>query len=112
MFFQRLEDLRVDHDKSQIEIAAYLNMNRNVYWRYEKGVREIPAWAVIKLIREPHNEKTYDLFMGQIVKAWADSRVFSNNHWHLEEGPDELRSMHYVAGGHFYAIGKRVDVTL
>ena len=48
MFFQRLEDLRVDHDKSQIEIAAYLNMNRNVYWRYEKGVREIPAWAVIK----------------------------------------------------------------
>ena len=38
MFFQRLEDLRVDHDKSQIEIAAYLNMNRNVYWRYEKGV--------------------------------------------------------------------------
>ena len=70
------------------------------------------AWAVIKLIREPHNEKTYDLFMGQIVKAWADSRVFSNNHWHLEEGPDELRSMHYVAGGHFYAIGKRVDVTL
>ena len=49
MFFQRLEDLRIDHDKSQIEIAAYLNLNRNVYWRYEKGVREIPAWAVIKL---------------------------------------------------------------
>ena len=49
MHSQRLEDLRVDHDKSQIEIAEYLNMNRNVYWRYEKGVREIPAWAIIKL---------------------------------------------------------------
>lgn len=49
MHFQRIEDLRVDHDKSQIEIAAYLNLNRNVYWRYEKGIREIPAWAVIKL---------------------------------------------------------------
>ena len=49
MFFQRLEDLRVDHDKTQIEIAAFLNMGRNVYWRYEKGVREIPTWAVIKL---------------------------------------------------------------
>ena len=49
MLFQRIEDLRVDHDKSQIEIAAYLNLNRNVYWRYEKGIREIPAWAVIKL---------------------------------------------------------------
>ena len=49
MHFQRIEDLRVDHDKSHIEIAAYLNLNRNVYWRYEKGIREIPAWAVIKL---------------------------------------------------------------
>lgn len=49
MHFQRLEDLRVDHDKSQIEIAEYLNLNRNVYWRYEKGAREIPVWAVIKL---------------------------------------------------------------
>ena len=49
MHFQRLEDLRVDHDKTQIEIAAFLNMNRNVYWRYEKGVREIPAWAILTL---------------------------------------------------------------
>lgn len=49
MHFQRLEDLRVDHDKTQIEIAEYLNMGRNVYWRYEKGIREIPTWAVIKL---------------------------------------------------------------
>ena len=59
MFFQRLEDLRVDHDKSQIEIAAYLNMNRNVYWRYEKGVREIPAWAVIKLADYYHVSTAY-----------------------------------------------------
>ena len=49
MYFRRLEDLRTDHDKTQIEIAEYLNMNRNVYWRDEKGVREIPAWAVLKL---------------------------------------------------------------
>ena len=49
MYFQRLEDLRVDNDKTQIEIAEYLNLNRNVYWRYEKGEREIPVWALIKL---------------------------------------------------------------
>ena len=59
MFFQRLEDLRVDHDKSQIEIAAYLNMNRNVYWRYEKGIREIPVWAVIKLADYYHVSTDY-----------------------------------------------------
>ena len=49
MYFQRLEDLRVDNDKTQIEIAEYLNLNRTVYWRYEKGEREIPVWALIKL---------------------------------------------------------------
>ena len=49
MYFSRLEYLRVDHDKTQIQIAAYLNLNREVYRRYEKGTREIPVWALIKL---------------------------------------------------------------
>ena len=59
MYFQRLEDLRVDHDKSQIEVAEYLNMNRNVYWRYEKGLREIPVWALIKLAEYYHVSSDY-----------------------------------------------------
>lgn len=33
---------------TQIEVAAYLHMGRNTYWRYEVGTREIPIWAVIK----------------------------------------------------------------
>ena len=49
MYLSRLEDLRVDHDKTQIEIAEYLNLNREVYRRYEKGIREIPVWALLKL---------------------------------------------------------------
>ena len=49
MYFPRLEDLRIDNDKTQIAIADYLNMNREVYRRYEKGIREIPVWALIKL---------------------------------------------------------------
>jgi transcriptional regulator with XRE-family HTH domain len=59
MHFQRLEDLRVDHDKTQIEIAEYLNMGRNVYWRYEKGVREIPTWAVLQLADYYHVSTDY-----------------------------------------------------
>ena len=49
MYFPRLEDLRVDRDKTQIEIAEYLHLNREVYRRYEKGQRELPLWAAIKL---------------------------------------------------------------
>lgn len=47
--FQRIRDLREDHDKTQKEIADYLSMNRGVYQRYESGEREIPLWALIRL---------------------------------------------------------------
>ncbi|MDL2289399.1 helix-turn-helix domain-containing protein [Clostridia bacterium OttesenSCG-928-F22] len=49
MYFQRLEDLRIDCDKTQQEIADILNCKREVYRRYEKGIHEIPVWAVIQL---------------------------------------------------------------
>lgn len=49
MLFQRLEDLRIDSDKTQQEIADLLNCKREVYRRYEKGTYDIPLWALIKL---------------------------------------------------------------
>lgn len=61
MYFHRLEDLRVDNDKTQIQIANYLNLNREVYRRYEKGIREIPVWAVLKLAEFYHTSTDYIL---------------------------------------------------
>ena len=49
MYFQRLEDLRIDADKTQEQIAEVLNCQREVYRRYEKGIYELPVWALIKL---------------------------------------------------------------
>ena len=49
MYFERLEELRTDHDKTQKEIANILHCQREVYRRYEKGTREIPVWALCKL---------------------------------------------------------------
>jgi len=51
MYFQRLEDLRIDADKTQQEIADLLKCKREVYRRYEKGIHEIPVWAVIELAK-------------------------------------------------------------
>ncbi len=45
----RIENLRIDSDKTQLEIAKILHCQREVYRRYEKGEREIPLWAAIKL---------------------------------------------------------------
>ncbi|EKM6456705.1 flavin reductase family protein [Cronobacter dublinensis] len=63
------------------------------------------AWLACKLIPEPHNQQQYDLFIGEVTAAWADTRVFSDGRWHFEDAPAQMRSLHHVAGGHFYAIG-------
>ncbi|MBQ2922013.1 MAG: helix-turn-helix transcriptional regulator [Tyzzerella sp.] len=49
MLFQRLEDLRIDNDKTQLEIADLLGCQREVYRRYEKGTRQIPIDFLMKL---------------------------------------------------------------
>lgn len=45
----RIKDLRTDSDKTQQNIADMLSCKREVYRRYEKGERELPLWAAIKL---------------------------------------------------------------
>lgn len=49
MLLPRLEDLRVDADKTQKDIAEVLGCQREVYRRYEKGIYDIPLWALVKL---------------------------------------------------------------
>lgn len=49
MYFKRLYDLRIDNDLTQKQIAEHLTCNRQVYARYEKGIREIPVSMLIKL---------------------------------------------------------------
>ncbi len=51
MYFQRIYELRIDHDMTQQQVADYLTCNRQVYARYEKGLREIPVSMVIKLAK-------------------------------------------------------------
>ena len=64
------------------------------------------AWLECRLIPEPHNQAGHDLFIGEVVAAWADDRVFRDGHWHFESADPAWRSIHHVAGGHFYAIGE------
>ena len=68
------------------------------------------AWVVFKVVPEPHNQEAYDLFIGEAVAAWADDRVYANGRWLFENAPEDLRSLHYVAGGHFYKIGDALEV--
>lgn len=48
MYFQRLLDLRKEHNLTQQDLARLLHCQREVYRRYEKGIRDIPiSYAII-----------------------------------------------------------------
>lgn len=68
------------------------------------------AWILCKLIPEPHNQQTHDLFIGEVIATYADERVFRDGHWLYQDVADEWKSLHHVAGGHFYTIGNAVSV--
>lgn len=50
-YYQRLKDLREDHDKIQEDIANLLNISQNQYSRYERGAREMPIHLFIILAK-------------------------------------------------------------
>ena len=49
MYIKRLEDLRIDHDLTQQDVADILGCQREVYRRYEKGTRTLPLDFLIRL---------------------------------------------------------------
>ena len=59
MHFPRVEELRIDADLTQQQVADYLHCKREVYRRYEKGIRELPVWALIQLADLYHTTTDY-----------------------------------------------------
>lgn len=49
MKFQRIQDLRIDHDLTIKELSSILGLHRDVYARYEKGIRDFPIDILMKL---------------------------------------------------------------
>lgn len=66
------------------------------------------GWLECRVIEEPHIQRTYDLFLGEVVAAWADPAMYSDGRWHFPE--QGKRSIHYVSGGQFFATGEAFEV--
>lgn len=62
MYWHRIKDLREDHDLTQQQVADLLNCQREVYRRYESGIRELPLSYAIVLA------KYYDVSIDYIVE--------------------------------------------
>ena len=48
-YYKRLRDMREDHDLTQRQLAAKLEMPQAQYCRYEQGKRDIPTEILIQL---------------------------------------------------------------
>ena len=62
--YQRIKDLREDHDKKQESIAAVLDISRQQYQLYESGKRELPMHHFITLAK--FYNVSLDYLAGQI----------------------------------------------
>ena len=77
------------------------------------GVLDIPrpagclAWLECRVIDEPAIAQRYDLFLGEVVAAWADPAVYSGGRWHFTDPAHH--SIHYLAGGAFFATGEAFE---
>lgn len=49
--YPRLKDLREDRDLTQAYIGKLLNTTQQQYYKYEKGIQEIPVHHLITLAR-------------------------------------------------------------
>lgn len=67
------------------------------------------AWLECVHIPEPHIEETYDLFLAEVVAAWADTRIYRDGRWDFSE--PSHRTIHHVAGGAFLVPGELVQGT-
>ncbi len=70
------------------------------------------AWLECRVIAWPAVQAAHDLFLGEVIAAQADNRVFSDGRWHFEQADPQLRTIHHLAGGRFLMPGDSVQATL
>lgn len=66
MKYQRIQDLRIDNDITIKDLSAYLGLHRDVYARYEKGLRDFPTDILIKLA--DYYDCSIDYLLGRTPK--------------------------------------------
>jgi flavin reductase (DIM6/NTAB) family NADH-FMN oxidoreductase RutF len=59
------------------------------------------AWLECRVLPQPALQAAHDLFLGEVVAAQADSRVFRQGRWHFDSAEPGLRTLHHLSGGAF-----------
>jgi flavin reductase (DIM6/NTAB) family NADH-FMN oxidoreductase RutF len=72
-------------------------------------VKGCVAWLECRALDERPLLERHDLFLGEVVAAWAESSVFRAREWRFEGEGDPRRTIHHVARGVFLAAGERLE---
>ncbi|MBR5245596.1 MAG: helix-turn-helix transcriptional regulator [Clostridia bacterium] len=68
--YQRIRDLREDHDLLQKDLAAYLKCSQVCYSNYENGRRDVPTEVLIRLSEFYQTSVDYLLGLTEEKKAY------------------------------------------
>ena len=66
-------------------------------------LEDCAAWLECKVVSEPHMQERYDLFVADVVAAWADDASFVDGVWRFPR--DEDRTLHHLSSGVFLTSG-------
>ncbi len=67
--YPRLKDMREDHDLTQEAVGKLLGTTQQQYYKYEKGIQEIPVHHLIALAN--YYRVTTDYLLGRTNKLRA-----------------------------------------
>lgn len=65
------------------------------------------AWLECRIVPEPEIQERYDLFICDVLAAWADDESFIDGLWRFPS--DDKRTLHHLSGGVFLLSGDRIQ---
>ena len=74
MYLKRLKDLRTDHDLTQENIADILKCHREVYRRYESGIRTLPIDYLIEIAKYYNTSTDYLLELTDVKTPYPSNK--------------------------------------
>lgn len=72
-------------------------------------ISDCAAWLECRVVPEPDLQTRYDIFVLDVVAAWADDRLFSEGRWHF--GDTSTRTIHHVMAGVFFLTGDPLEAS-
>lgn len=64
------------------------------------------AWLECRVLPDRDLAADHDLFLAEVVAAWADDELFRGGEWQFT--PGGRRTIHHLNGGQFFATGEKL----